>query len=102
MKRIKEEAEVVVRLDYETQHAHICVSAWPAMAAKMERLYGPGKNPDSDGCARRWDVPLKAISFRKSPVRPADAKPKRGMTPELIAAMQAGRLGKSKAAETTA
>jgi hypothetical protein len=84
MKRIKEEAEVIVRLDYETQTAHICVSAWPAMAAKMDRLYGRGKDHDSDDCARRWEIPLKAVSFRK-----ADAK--RKLSPERMAALKAGR-----------
>jgi hypothetical protein len=63
MKRTKEEAEVVVRLDYLEQKAHICVSAWPKMARKMEKLYGQsndGRNPS------RWIVPLGAISFRKA------------------------------------
>jgi hypothetical protein len=87
-----------VRLDYETQRAYVCVSAWPAMAAKMERLYGAGKDPDTDDCARRWEMPLKAISFRKPPVRWADSKPKRGITPEQIALMQAGRQGKAERA----
>ena len=63
MKRIKESAEAIVRLDYQSQQAHICVADWPAMAAKMERKYG--KSIDSpSGQSRRWKVPLKAISFR--------------------------------------
>jgi len=66
------------------------------MAAKMERLYGMGKDPDTDDCARRWEVPIKSISFRKPAVQKAGAKPKRVMTPERIAVMQAGRLAKSK------
>jgi hypothetical protein len=36
MKRFKEQAEVIVRLDYQDQQAHICVADWPAMAARME------------------------------------------------------------------
>jgi len=96
LKRISEQAEVIVRLDYETKTAHVCVSAWPRMAAKMERLYGMGKDSDTDDCARRWEVPVKSISFRKPTVRKTDAKPKRLITPERIAAMQAGRLAKSK------
>jgi hypothetical protein len=56
---------VIVRLDYQTQEAHICVVAWPRMAAKMERLYGPGRDRDSEDCARRWTVPLRVVSFRK-------------------------------------
>jgi hypothetical protein len=69
MKRIKDEAEVIIRLDYQNQTAHVCVSAWPKMAAKMERLYGSGKDADSDNCSRRWQVPLKAISFRRPKVK---------------------------------
>jgi hypothetical protein len=84
MKRIKEEAEVIVRLDYQTQRAHICVSAWPAMAAKMERLYGTGMDLDTDNCARRWEVPLNAISFRKAS--------RRVMSPKHLAALKSGRL----------
>jgi len=65
MKRIKEQAEVIIRLDYQEQIAHICVSAWPKMAGKMEKLYGPGNDRDTEDCARRWAVPLRAISFRR-------------------------------------
>jgi hypothetical protein len=72
VKRIKESAEVIVRLDYQDQLAHICVADWPAMAAKMERRYGRGLDSPS-GQSRRWAVPLGAISFRK--VRKADAEP---------------------------
>jgi len=63
MKRSKEEAEVIVRLDYMEQEAHILVAAWPAMAAKMERLYGPSLDGTSEQ-SRRWRIPLRAISFR--------------------------------------
>ncbi len=63
VKRIKESAEVIVRLDYHDQQAHICVADWPAMAAKLERKYGRGLDSPS-GQSRRWKVPLKAISFR--------------------------------------
>ena len=65
MKRFKEQAEVIVRLDYQDQQAHICVADWPAMAARMEKRYGSGLDSASGQC-RRWKVPLKAISFRKA------------------------------------
>jgi hypothetical protein len=96
LKRISEQAEVIIRLEYQTQSAHICVSAWPAMASRMERLYGRGKDHDTDDCSRRWEVPLKAISFRKATVRgadasDADAKPKRTISPERLAALNSGR-----------
>lgn len=65
MKRIKEEAEVIVRLDYDSQSAYICVAAWPSMANKMERLFGPGLDKDTEGQSRRWTVPIKSISFRR-------------------------------------
>ena len=74
MKRIKEEAEVVVRLDYQDQVAHICVSAWPSMAAKMDKFYGPGKDSDTEHGSRRWVVPIKAISFRRPKVKSAIKK----------------------------
>jgi hypothetical protein len=64
MKRLKEQAEVIVRLDYQDQQAHICVADWPAMATKMERRYGRGLDSPS-GQSRRWKVPIKAISFRR-------------------------------------
>ncbi len=64
MKRPKEEAEVVVRLDFQEKAAHICVSEWPAMAAKMQRAYGRGLD-SAGGRSRRWVVPLGAISFRR-------------------------------------
>jgi hypothetical protein len=63
MKRVKEQAEVIVRLDYLDQLAHITVSAWPAMAAKMEKRYGPSLDGISEQ-SRRWRAPLRAISFR--------------------------------------
>jgi len=63
MERSKEEAEVIVRLDFLDQQAHICVSQWPAMAAKMRKRYGPSRDPGSK-FSERWTVPLKAISFR--------------------------------------
>jgi hypothetical protein len=73
MKRIKEQAEVIIRLDYQGQQAHICVADWPAMAAKMEKKYGQGLDSPS-GQSRRWQVLLKAISFRdatkKHPAKP--------------------------------
>jgi hypothetical protein len=95
MKRIKEQAEVIIRLDYQEQVAHICVSAWPKMAGKIEKLYGPGKDHDTEDCARRWAVPMSAISFRRTQ---RAVKPKRVVTPEQVAAMQAGRLAARKVA----
>ncbi len=69
MKRNKEQAEVIVRLDYQDQVAHICVADWLAMAAKMEKRYGRGLDSPL-GQARRWKVPIKAISFRSAGKRP--------------------------------
>lgn len=63
MKRSRDEAEVIIRLDYKEQKAHICVCQWPAMAAKMARRYGPSLDPGGT-LSERWVVPLKAISFR--------------------------------------
>lgn len=81
MKRIKEEAEVIVRLDFQDQLAHICVSAWPSMAAKMEKRYGTSKDGRNTPQSARWAVPLRCISFRalaktvgKSPRNPFPAK----------------------------
>jgi hypothetical protein len=56
MKRRAEEAEVIARLDYFTGIAHICVVSWPAMARKLERLYGPSLD-GKGGQIRRWKVP---------------------------------------------
>jgi hypothetical protein len=64
MKRSREEAEVVVRLDFLTQTAHVCVAQWPSMAAKMERLYGKSLDGQSQ-LSRRWVIPMRAISFRR-------------------------------------
>jgi hypothetical protein len=64
MKQRQEEGEVIARLDLLEGVAHITVHAWTAMANKMERLYGPPKDGDSQQ-SRRWAVPLKAVSFRK-------------------------------------
>jgi hypothetical protein len=64
MKRSKQEAEVIVRLDFLEKSAHICVAQWPAMAAKMERLYGRSLDANSQQSCR-WAVPIKAISFRR-------------------------------------
>jgi hypothetical protein len=64
LKQRKEEAEVIVRLDMLEGLAHITVSAWTAMARKMERLYGRSLDGSSQQ-SRRWRVPLNTISFRK-------------------------------------
>jgi len=86
VKRIKEEAEVIVRLDYMEQLAHICVHAWPAMAAKMEKRYGPSMDGSSES-SRRWRVSLRVIRFGtlekrkrslKTPVLPQPAPPEPG------------------------
>jgi len=80
MKRIKEEAEVIVRLDYMEQLAHICVHAWPAMAARMEKRYGASLDGSSES-SRRWRVPLRVVRFgslerRKRPLKtPVSSQP---------------------------
>jgi hypothetical protein len=75
VKRIKEQAEAIIRLEYQDQQAHICIADWPAMATKMERRYGPGLDSPS-ARSRRWRVPLKAISFRSgTKKRPAKSQP---------------------------
>jgi len=71
MKGRIEEAEVLIRLDQKDKTAYICVSAWPAMARKMSKLYGPSIDT-VDG--RRWKLPLKAVSFRKLQ---SETRPKR-------------------------
>jgi hypothetical protein len=65
MNRSEQEAEVIVRLDYMSEQAHICVSRWPAMARKLERLYGPSLDGQSEQ-SRRWAIPLRLISFRRA------------------------------------
>ncbi len=81
MKRSKLEAEVIVRLDYADQKAHICVCQWPAMAARMRKRYGPSLDPNAK-FSERWVVPLNAVSFRK-----AERKPK---TPRQVAVLASG------------
>jgi hypothetical protein len=71
MKRSKEEAEVIVRLDFLEQSAHVCVSQWPAMAAKMEKLYGKSLDGNSE-MSRRWVIPMRSVSFRR--LRPAGVR----------------------------
>jgi|SRR5882724_11292637 len=68
MKRIALEAEVIVRLDYSTDMAHVCVSSWPAMARKIERLFGPSLDGKA-GQSRRWTVPMRAVRFRRAEER---------------------------------
>jgi hypothetical protein len=75
MKRAKDEAEVIVRLDYKEQLAHICVCQWPSMATRMRKRYGPSKDPGGK-FSGRWTVPLRAISFR-SPTRKPRGRPLR-------------------------
>jgi len=63
MKRIAQEAEVIARLDFLTGETHICVVSWPAMARRMERLYG--KPADIRGQVQRWKVKGLVVAFRK-------------------------------------
>jgi hypothetical protein len=63
MKRIAQEAEVVARLDFLTGETHICVVSWPAMARRVERLYG--KPCDADGQVKRWRIKGLTVTFRK-------------------------------------
>ena len=72
MRREKQCAEVIVRLDFQDQLAHICVFAWPGLAARMRRLYGESLDGRNTPQAARWRVPLRCISFRK-PSRTAKA-----------------------------
>ncbi len=72
MKRSKTEAEVIVRLDFLDQKAHICVCQWPAMAARMRRRYGDPL--ESGQFVERWAVPLKAVSFRSLARKPRQNK----------------------------
>ena len=62
MRRIAEEAEVIARLDYVTGQTNITVVSWPAMARRMERLYG--KPIDNRGQVRRWKVKGLLLAFR--------------------------------------
>jgi hypothetical protein len=64
VRRIAEEAEVIARLDYVTGQTNITVVSWPAMARRMERLYG--KPADSRGQVRRWKVKGLLLVFRRS------------------------------------
>lgn len=65
MKREKQCAEVIVRLDFQDRLAHICVSAWPGLAARMRRLYGESLDGRNTPQSARWRIPLRCISFRK-------------------------------------
>jgi len=65
MKREKQCAEVIVRLDFQDQLAHICVSSWPRLAAKMRKLYGESLDRRNTSQTARWQVPLRCISFRR-------------------------------------
>jgi hypothetical protein len=63
MKRISEEAEVIARLDFLSGETNITVVSWPAMARRMDRLYG--KPIDSRGQVHRWRVKGLTLAFRK-------------------------------------
>jgi hypothetical protein len=86
MKRIALEAEVIVRLDYSTDEAHVCVSSWPAMARKMERLFGSALD-NKAGQSRRWKVPAGAIRFRR-PTRRSKKSGRPFATTVLASAMR--------------
>jgi hypothetical protein len=77
MKRSREEAEVVVRLDFMTQKINIYVAAWPSMAAKMTKLYGPSIDGKSE-MSRRWVVPMGLVSFRRPKVAGLAVRTKTG------------------------
>jgi hypothetical protein len=67
MKGIREEAEVIVRLDQQDGMVHICVASWPAMYRKMYRLYGQSLDGLVPGQSARWKLPIKCVSFRRIP-----------------------------------
>jgi len=79
MKRVAEEAEVIVRLDFLDKQAHICVGSWPRMAAKMKRMYGESMDKGVRNQSQRWLIPMRCISFRslKASKRPNAAPPRR-------------------------
>ena len=64
LKRSRCEAEVIVRLDYADNLAHVCVCQWPSMARRMKKLYGPPEQSTASA-SQRWLIPLKAISFQR-------------------------------------
>jgi len=64
-----DEMEVTIRLDRETQQAHIR-STWPEWSRKLERLFGsPRKEAKRDGkvTSAFWTIPLLAIRVRRPP-----------------------------------
>ncbi len=65
MDRVKDEAEVIVRLDFADEQAHITVSAWPSMARRMAKLYGESLDGVDPQRSARWRVPMELISFRR-------------------------------------
>jgi hypothetical protein len=88
MKRSKEEAEVIIRLDFMEQKAHVCVAQWPRMAAKMEKLYGTSLDGNSK-MSRRWVIPMRSVSFRRP--RPAGVRVSASRTqPDTITATLPG------------
>jgi hypothetical protein len=85
MKHIREQAKVLCAWITRT-NSPTCAYPHGRVAKRMERLYGPGLDHDTDDCARRWEVPIRAVSFRK-----AVATPKRVIADERVAALKAGR-----------
>lgn len=98
MKRVKEEAEVIVRLDFAGGKVHIHVVAGPAMAHKMEKLYGASKDGRNTARSARWEVPLRAVSFRslqslsRTRHRMGSFAP-RSTVKQALAASEVGRMG---------
>jgi hypothetical protein len=69
MKRNQERAEVTIQIDYRSKTANLCVAEWPAMARRLQKLYGQPKKVSRTADTRSittafWQVPFKAVSFR--------------------------------------
>jgi hypothetical protein len=64
MKRSKECAEAIVRLDFNDQTANICVCEWPAMASKFRRMFGPPSQESGDR-AWFWTVTISQLSIHR-------------------------------------
>lgn len=91
----KDEAEVIIRLDQLEQKTHICVSAWPSMARKMNKLYGPSLD-NGDSRSQRWTLPMKIVSFRRVLDAATRAKRSIAASERLSDTQFGGKLRKSK------
>lgn len=69
MRRCKETAEVVVRFDYKTERAHICVAEWPAQADRFKRLFGPPGRKSPEDRSWFWDLPLQNVRVNRRTAR---------------------------------